>query len=349
MEKYSKWRDSGTGIHPFLQPAGTQTHETAVGSVLSWAKRLVVGPALAAVRMVVLGIAAAAEVAASAVSALLVVPSVRRGWERCTRCVLARLALLAMGFYWIDTKRTSLQRGRRSASKSTAKKDSIATVKSGDVILANHVSYVDVLYLVAKYNPVFVEMDNATMYVRPISLWTALRAPALPTPALLPAGTARPLKHITEEARIKQNGPVVVFPENATTNGRALLQLLPLFEEAGNQDEKSDLHLLALKYPFKVFSPAYSVGSQLGHLFRLCSQLHNSLVVRVLEPDEAPSIKSSALFCDAGDEPVDLDEAVRDKLVQLSRLRMTKLTAMDKRDFLAFYHKRSKGYKPTTI
>ncbi|KAJ1797921.1 Vacuolar protein sorting protein vps66, partial [Coemansia sp. RSA 2598] len=344
------WRDSGTGIHPFLQPPGAQTHETTVGSILGWGKRLVVGPVMAVVRMAVLGVAAAAEVVTSAVGTLLVVPSVRRAWERCTRCLLARLALFAMGFYWIDNKRVSLQKGRRSARSSGGGKSAATaavTVKSGDVIIANHVSYVDVLYLVAAYNPVFVEVDNATTYARVISLWDALRAPGRPTPALLPAGDARPLRSITEEARVKQRGPVVVFPENATSNGRALLQLLPLFEEPENQDEKSALHLLALKYPFKTFSPAYSVGSQLGHLFALCCQMYNSLVVRVLESDEAPRIAQSALYCDAGDEPVDLDEAVRDRLTQLSRLRMTKLTAMDKRDFLAFYHKRAKGYKST--
>ncbi|KAJ2230403.1 Vacuolar protein sorting protein vps66 [Coemansia sp. RSA 1722] len=342
MEKYSKWRDSGTGIHPFLQPTGARAHETACGSVVDLGKRFLFGPVMAAVRMAALSVVAAVEVAASAIGSLLVVPSVRRGWERCTRCVLARLALFAMGFYSIDTKRISLQKGRRSANKDTE-----TAVKSGDIILANHVSYIDVLYLVAAYNPVFVEMDNATTYARPISLWEALRAPARPTPALLPAGDARPLKSITEEARAKQRGPVVVFPENATTNGRALLQFLPLFEEAENQDEKSIVHLMALKYPFKAFSPAYSVGNQLGHLFSLCCQMYNSLAVRVLESSEVPRIKESAMFCDAEDEPVDLDEAVRDKLTQLSRLRMTKLTAMDKRDFLAFYHKRSKGYKTT--
>ncbi|KAJ2016696.1 Vacuolar protein sorting protein vps66 [Coemansia sp. S85] len=123
-----------------------------------------------------------------------------------------------------------------------------------------------------------------------------------------------------------------------------------MFEDAANLDEKSDLHILAFKYPFQSFSPAYSVGSQLGHLFGVCCQVYNSLVVRILEQDETPSVRDSAVFCDAGNEPVDLDEAVKEKLLQLSRLRMTKLTAMDKRDFLAFYYKRTKkGYTQPSI
>ncbi|KAJ1854533.1 Vacuolar protein sorting protein vps66 [Coemansia sp. RSA 2703] len=184
------------------------------------------------------------------------------------------------------------------------------------------------------------------MHVRKLSLWSALRAPSQPTPALLPAAEARPLKDITQEARLKALGPVVVFPENATSNGRALLQLLPVFEEVENQDDKSEMHLLAFRYPFRFFSPAYSVGSQMAHLFGLCCQVYNSVVVKVLEQAEAPKVASSAMFCEAGEEPVDLDEAVKEKLTQLSRLRLTKQSAMDKRDFLAFYYKRTKsGYR----
>ncbi|KAJ2787286.1 Vacuolar protein sorting protein vps66 [Coemansia interrupta] len=343
MEKYSKWRDAGTGIQPFLQPVPARAEQEGLSGLLNRAKSYILGPIVATVRLAVLGVTAALDAAFSALTPLLIVPSVRRAYQRSTRSLLARLALLAMGFYTFDTKTTSLQKGRRTAAGAAKKARGVC---SGDLIIANHVSYVDVLYLVARYNPVFVEIDNATMHARTLSLWSALRAPSQPTPALLPASEARPLKSITQEARLKSLGPVVVFPENATSNGRALLQLLPVFEEVENQDEKSEMHLVAFRYPFRFFSPAYSVGSQMRHLFGLCCQVYNSAAVKVLEPAEAPRVATSAMFCEAGEEPVDLDEAVKEKLMQLSRLRQTKLTAMDKRDFLAFYYKRTKsGYR----
>ncbi|KAJ2782284.1 Vacuolar protein sorting protein vps66 [Coemansia javaensis] len=347
MEKYSKWRDAGTGIQPFLQPVPARTQQGPVAGALRLAARCVVGPLLAAVRLVALGAVAAADAAAAGVGALLVVPVARRAWSVCTRAVLARVALWVMGFYAIDAKTVGLQRGRRSGGEAGGGGGGggAGGPRSGDVIIANHTSYVDVLYLVARYDPVFVEIDNASARVRRISAWAALRAPARRTPALLPAREARPLRDVTEEARLRRLGPVVVFPENATSNGRALLQFLPVLEPAENQDEKSALHIVALKYPFRSFSPAYSVGSQLAHLLRLCAQPYSSLTVRALDPAEAPRIADSAAFCDAGAEPVDLDAAVRDKMVQLSRLRMTRLSAMDKRDFLAFYHERARGYR----
>ncbi|KAI8323782.1 hypothetical protein GQ54DRAFT_92099 [Martensiomyces pterosporus] len=345
MEKFSKWRDSGTGIQPFLQPVPARSQQEGIRRVFDGVKNYLVGPLIAAARLVALGVVAVLDTVTAAVGSLIVVPRIRRGWMKCTRALWSRLALLVMGFYWIDAKTVSLQKGRRSAKDESRSKD--AGVQSGDIIVANHVSYIDILYLVAKHNPVFVEIDNASTYAKPISMWEALKSPARQTPALLQAKEARPLKSITEEARLKHLGPVVVFPENATTNGRALLQLLPVFEEVGNLDEKSAVHVMAFKYPFQSFSPAYSVGSQLAHLFGVCCQMYNSLNVRVLERDEAPQIKESAMFCDEDAEPVDLDESVKEKLVQLSRLRITKLTAMDKRDFLAFYYKRAKGYRTT--
>ncbi|KAJ2664236.1 Lysophosphatidic acid:oleoyl-CoA acyltransferase 1 [Coemansia sp. RSA 1199] len=340
MEKFSKWRDSGTGIQPFLQPVPARTQQSAVASVFGIIKSYAVGPVASVVRLAALAAIAALDVVTAALGTLLVVPQVRRGYSRLTRSALARLALFIMGFHTIDAKTVSLRKGRRSTTNRQS-------AESGDVIVANHVSYIDILWLVARYNPVFVELDNASTRVRPVSMWTALRAPARATPALLPASEAQSLGSVVRDARVKRMGPVVVFPENATTNGRALLQLLPVFEDAANLDEKAKVYVMALKYPAQAFSPVYSLGNQFVHLFGVCAQIYNSLVVRMLDPEDCPRMKDAPALCDEGAEPVDIDDVVADRLMQLSRLRMTKLTAMDKRDFLAFYHKRAKGYRPT--
>ncbi|KAJ2031908.1 Vacuolar protein sorting protein vps66, partial [Coemansia sp. S2] len=159
MEKYSKWRDSGTGIQPFLQPVPARTQQLGLWTAINVVKSYVVGPLVAVVRLIALGATAALASATTAIGALLVVPSVRRGWTRCTQSALARLALFIIGFYYIDAKTVSLQKGRRANAKDSGKKN--GGVKSGDIIVANHASYIDILYLVAKYSPVFIEIDNA--------------------------------------------------------------------------------------------------------------------------------------------------------------------------------------------
>ncbi|KAJ1951077.1 Vacuolar protein sorting protein vps66 [Linderina macrospora] len=336
MEKFSKWRDAGTGIQPFLQPVPARSQQQGLKSLLNAAKNYLVGPLVALVRLAVLSVAGALDALTASAGALLIVPVVRRPWMRLTRLLWARVSLFALGFYRIDVRAVSLQKGRRATGNSATVKR--AAVESGDIVVANHASYVDVLVLVAMYNPVFVEIDNATCRVRQVSMWQALRAPARQTPALLPAAEARSLKEITEMARVQRLGPVVVFAENATTNGRALLQLLPVFGEAENLDEKARIHVMAFRYPFESFSPAYSVGNQFAHVFQVCCQMYNSVTVRVLAEGEAPDVGDSAMLCDNDREPVDLDEAVQECLVGVSRLRVTRLTAMDKRDFLKFFY-----------
>ncbi|KAJ1958356.1 Vacuolar protein sorting protein vps66, partial [Linderina pennispora] len=328
--KFSKWRDAGTGIQPFVPAVPARSQQSGLMRLAQGLKSFVVGPALAVVRLAVLGATALLDALTASMGVLIVVPGLRRPATLFLRRVWARLALFALGFMRIEMRTVSLQRGRRNTQE--------AHVSSGDIIVVNHASYVDILILAYLYDPVFVELDNATCYARRISLYQALRAPAQMTPALLPANEAEPLKAITEQARVRQTGPVVVFAENATSNGRALLQLLPVFGEMANLDEKAKIHVLALKYPFSAFSPAYSVGSQLMHVFQLCCQMYNSVSVRVLAAGEAPRMADSALLCDADEEPVDLDERVQECLVGVSRLRMTKMTAMDKRDFLKFYN-----------
>ncbi|KAJ2774406.1 hypothetical protein IWQ57_000831, partial [Coemansia nantahalensis] len=85
MEKYSKWRDSGTGIQPFLQPVPARAQQGLVAGALQAVKNYAAGPVVALARLAVLGVLAAVDGAAAAVGALLVVPGVRRGWARCTR------------------------------------------------------------------------------------------------------------------------------------------------------------------------------------------------------------------------------------------------------------------------
>ncbi|ORX66790.1 hypothetical protein DL89DRAFT_269834 [Linderina pennispora] len=207
----------------------------------------------------VLGATALLDALTASMGVLIVVPGLRRP-----------------ATLFLQMRTVSLQRGRRNTQE--------AHVSSGDIIVANHASY----------------LDNATCYARRISLYQALRAPAQMTPALLPANEAEPLKTITEQARVRQTGPVVLLPV-------------------------TKIHVLALKYPFSAFSPAYSVGSQLMHVFQLCCQI-------VLAAGEAPRMADSALLRWI------LDERVQECLVGVSRLRMTKMTAMDKRDFLKFYN-----------
>lgn len=87
--------------------------------------------------------------------------------------------------------------------------------------------------------------------------------------------------------------------------------------------------------------PTYTVGSQFVHFFKLCSQFHNTLVVKYLARGEAPPDSSS--LSNASDDPVG-DQLIA-ALGNVSKLRKTNLSMSDKRDFLSYYASRQSGKK----
>lgn len=140
---------------------------------------------------------------------------------------------------------------------------------AGDLIVSNWVSYFEVLWLAFRFNPTFVlpvasppaRIQNgsisstsrvtgrktgtgsanvslprtASAFQRPllgfceVSLFKMLSATGCIPPFGNPASSSaiRPLEEIRKKAR----GPVVVFPECTTSNGRALLRFANIFGE----------------------------------------------------------------------------------------------------------------------
>ncbi|KAJ1920057.1 Vacuolar protein sorting protein vps66 [Mycoemilia scoparia] len=327
--------DPSTGIHPFLPPKLPKA-ERGGGWIFNLVKSVVLGPTVALVRLLGIGAAAVLERACTGAACLIPIAKIRHKWLSLSRMILCRLVLLFSGFLWIDSRIVTLKKGRQTAVQSPKK----SAVSSGDIIISNHTSYIDILYLTYRFNPVFVQIDNATHYVKPMSPWEAFFSAGTPPPALLQANEAKSLSSITDEARQNGTGPVVVFPENTTSNGKALISFVPLFSNPENEDIDSKLHLIYLSYPAWLFSPTLTVGNRFLHFLKLLCQFYNVLKVRELAAAECPGFESaepSASDISSSNDPVDMDSQIASTFIHLSRLRSTKLTALDKRDFLNYY------------
>ncbi|KAJ2337807.1 hypothetical protein GGF43_007025, partial [Coemansia sp. RSA 2618] len=85
MEKFSKWRDAGTGIQPFLQPVPARTQQSIVGRVLGAFKSYIAGPVVAVVRLAALAVLAALDAVAAGAQPLFIVARARRMYARATR------------------------------------------------------------------------------------------------------------------------------------------------------------------------------------------------------------------------------------------------------------------------
>ncbi|CAM0142460.1 unnamed protein product [Umbelopsis sp. WA50703] len=358
MEKYSRWRDAGTGIQPFLPPVPPRSDSTAL-TLATNAFRLLVGPALAIVRLAV-------EVLVFGLYVLFIqgiggmlafVPPLQRPWNRFWTTILARIALLVMGFYYIRSDCVSVRRGRGHATGKQNLK--AASVGSGDIIVANSSSYVDILYLTFRFAPLFTQIASSKNEIRFITATEALlQCGQYPVTSV--NSKTYELKEAAMNAKAQGLGPIVVFPEATTSNGRALLKFVPLFKKFIIPENEVKIHVLALKYEYNHFSPTYTVGNKAVHMLKLCCQISNSLSVKWLAPNESPSSPTysiaNTVAASASAPTAAVPNAATDALANdgdalgaqlltllggIARLRKTSLGVNDKKEFLDYYFQRT--------
>jgi hypothetical protein len=269
-------------------------------------------------------------VLASALSELFFfVPQLRRVLKRLLIPLAVRLLLLLLGFYFIESKWVSLKRGKALKNYADVWPRG-RTISHGDLLICNHVSYVDLLYLYFRFNPVFtsvcIEADD-TYYLTNVSLIGALWNIINPSKKTS-ADTFKDIRSIIEYAKVNKFGPVIVFPEGSTSNGRGLLKFIaPIVQEIF--ESSISFHLVGFKYHYESYSPSYTVGSLPLHLFQLCNQLYNTLEVRYLVPDDSNEIKTY--------------DALVEAFSTILRVPKTAISYEDKIDFVAYYVARSNG------
>ncbi|CAO3591510.1 unnamed protein product [Absidia cylindrospora] len=276
MEKYSRWRDPSTGIQPYLPPVPPRT-ETSLLFSLSNVIHYIVGP--------VQGILKFALVVVTGLLYLILVPllgtllmplgPLQGIWKRTFSSICLRLILFFTGFFYIKSEPVSIRKGRNKASKSPS-----LNAKSGDIIVTNWTSYIEVIYLALRFNPVFTQIIPSVNKVRQLSLWQAIRSCVL-TPPLTPEEAGIDVKDLYTlkelSALVKENkwGPIIIFPEATTSNGRALLKFsAPLFNEFNPTDRDGRFHVMTFKYEYSYMPPTYTVGYQFVHFLSLCSQVN---------------------------------------------------------------------------
>ncbi|RKP33660.1 hypothetical protein BJ085DRAFT_32571 [Dimargaris cristalligena] len=341
MEKYSNWRDPGTGIQPFLPPAPVKIDRHIGQIVVACVRDYLFGPLIALARIVLLIPVLVLLVSTRYISYLFVFHALKRLYQDWVTGGLIRLTLFLLGFHFIPFNVVSLKKGRQDPTASGSGQRQPDSIQSGDIIVANHTSYVDIIYLYGRFNPVFVQMkplDTTTTTTsrdptqvehrfRRVSVYEALRGCGGCPAAASSSGTS--LAALTREARARRSGPVVVFIEGTTSNGRALLKPMDVFRVQADVDRESRIHLLLLKYTTSYPSPVFPVGNKLAHCFKMCCQAETPK----LADQDLPSQPKSAL-------PVDnLNSQLTQLLANLGRLRATKQGYQEKQKFLAYYYR----------
>ncbi|CEL04787.1 hypothetical protein ASPCAL05913 [Aspergillus calidoustus] len=336
MEKFSQFRDRGSGIAPFL-PLPPQP--------VSGCFPLPIRLSLFFFRLPFFIF--------TCVSYFLVLqwlPIGSLGKKAALWCILGIPSI-----WWVDLQVDGVRKGYLSKQQSRLP-------GPGSVIAASFTSPIDALYLAVIFDPIFTASYPNTREVEHISLLTAILR-AFSSPKLSPPSGTKTTT-LSALARKYSTRPIVVFAECTTTNGRGILPLSPSLASVAPNGK---IFPVSLRYsPEDVVTPL--PGSYLSFLWALLSRPTHYIRVRIAEAvvsgpqglSVSPRIKNSTYETNyfdileevsaskggdvasaSGKVEVDLSPAekvvldtVGDSLARLGRVKRVGLGVREKQEFV---------------
>ncbi|KAI0036039.1 hypothetical protein K488DRAFT_41979 [Vararia minispora EC-137] len=375
MEKFSAYRDPGTGIQPFLTPVPAVTVNSVFIALVPL--RYVFG----AIRMACALLLAVLHLlfVEGVCRVLMPIKPLHHAVSCIFTAITCRLALLFLGLAWIPTEQFTRKRGQVLR---LAQSNEPFRPGPGDLIVSNWISWIEILYLAFRFNPVFVLPVVSTVEKTFTSSSSSVQTPgrrtgtgsaAISGPSIrstveripvigfqrvslfsmvtftgnVPSGgetgSIKTLEEICRYAR----SPVAVFPECTTSNGRGLLRFAEIFKGWAVPTKGHKVFVACFRCdPPNAFMPTLShsiptSANPLSHAFSLASSfVPLSLSVRFLAPSDSPSsgsfMPSEIVGIDVGGDT--LAASCAGLISQLGKLRKVQFGWEEKAAFLALYH-----------
>ncbi|KAL1305847.1 hypothetical protein AAFC00_004003 [Neodothiora populina] len=249
MEKYSAFRDRGSGIAPFF-PIPTQPAGVALPfHVFLFVVRVTILLPFSLLYFLVL--------------AWLPIGSLGK-----------KAALWVMlgvpGIWWIDLAVDGVKKGSLGQNQHRLP-------HPGSVIASSHTSPIDALYLAAIFDPIFTQSFPNERKVLRIGLWQAMLN-ALLQPALEPPKGAK-LVDIAALLAHRPDRCIAIFPESTATNGRGILPFSPGLLTV---PARTKIFPVSLRYtPADITTPV--PGAWFDFTWNLCSKPTHCIRVRIAE------------------------------------------------------------------
>ncbi|PPJ54000.1 hypothetical protein CBER1_02991 [Cercospora berteroae] len=246
MEKYGQYRDKGSGIAPFFPVAPPSSNPLiAPYHVFLFFLRLPFFIFAWAVWLLIVQWAPAGSILRKA-----------NLW-----CIIG-----VPGIWFVDIRVDGVHRG--SLGKTLAKLPT-----PGSIIAASYTSPIDIVYLAAIFDPIFVQSFPGTTKVKAVSLVSAVLSCFVLNPSS---------EGSIELSRLMAENPsrtFVVFPEGTTSNGRGILRPTPSLLSAGRA---TSIFPVSLKYtPSDIVTPIPGWTEALRFLWKLSSRQTHCIRVRV--------------------------------------------------------------------
>ncbi len=275
------WRDSSTGINPFLPACRKSYKDPSFIDKLSGPLLTILG----VFRLVMLAIVCILDLIISFSLGYLL------SWETMSRInvLFGEVMIRLLGYSTIEEKtcvaqyskdfngETQLRIGRYKAHSEHDK------VRPGDLVIANHSSYIDLVYLRLKYNAMFTK---GSFYPPHIVYESSLSECLTFQDSNVSEAELKQRKVLTDLLN-EAKRPIVVFPEGTRTNGRALIKFVA---DISALLPSQRIHVLSLRHDnfvngtispcFPVYSPIHLIQ----HVWDMCCQRNNVLHVKHFPP-----------------------------------------------------------------
>ncbi|ODQ65216.1 hypothetical protein NADFUDRAFT_83262 [Nadsonia fulvescens var. elongata DSM 6958] len=252
MEKFSKWRDNGTGIAPYLPHAKSKSYGLSSGTL---------GAKIDTPISLILGI-----VRIPVLLVFLLLHILIFQWNPVCRRLSLSACLYATGVWWWEI---GVERIRKSTSN---QKFNAKLPKSGDVIISTFTSPLDPLIYSTMYDSIFVipQVTSTGTVFTPLGLFDTMAAAVSLPESNSHKGSYKLEEIMAKASRVKK--VIVVFMEGTTSSGRALLPFVPLpSNEPLAIPGQSKIYPVAIKYnppnittpiPTHLFTWAWTLISQ---------------------------------------------------------------------------------------
>ncbi|BFZ59656.1 Lysophosphatidic acid:oleoyl-CoA acyltransferase 1 [Saitoella coloradoensis] len=318
MEKYTRFRDPGTGLAPFLPvPGYTPPGPPALTlplRVVLFAIRLPVVLAIFLVHVLVFECLLAPLWWITGPDVL--------GW---LRWIFIRGGVMGIaGVWWVPVQVDN------SGAALSSRKTFTAPLRAGDILVANQTSPLDILLLASTLCsvPLFTQSYPGTSLVEPISFPMAILRYLLKPSVKAPTSGMMELKDVTNKW---QKRIVVVFPEGTATNSRGLLASTPSLSLTG---VKTRIWPYTIKYTptADLSTPITGFKASWSFFWRFLSQFKREIKLRRA---------AQPIIVDDEEKDGEVVEKVMDALARVGRMRRLGLGVQEKRDFLDIWGKRS--------
>ncbi|KAF5370000.1 hypothetical protein D9758_001143 [Tetrapyrgos nigripes] len=379
MEKFSAYRDPGTGIQPFLTPVPPPNPNGNFLSLLVLPIGYMLGTIRSALILVLL--ATYLLVVYGLFSILLFVPPLHRIASSIITSIICRSILFLLGLFWIPVEIVARKRSRGNVSAGSW------SPAAGDIIVSNWVSWIELLWLAFRFNPIFMLPipESAVVHAdlsasSPVThtpgrrtgtgsanIATPVRGPSSQIPIvgfkpvslltmIQQTGHIPPFQSISgtkpsslEDIRAAADRPIVVFPECTTSNGRGLTRFADIFHRT-LPVKGWNIYIMCTRLDSPTaFAPtlSYSIPSTvmnpLSHMFALTMSITSlTMSVKLLAPSESPSSSTFIASEVLGDSSKkdQLTEACASLIAQTGKLKRMTMGWEDKARFIEFYRGR---------